>query len=113
MSMEDRTTRVCVVGAGSSGLAAAKNLLQHGFEVDVLERGSDLGGLWNFHSPFGRVAKSTHMISSKKFTQFPDYPMPGSFPDYPQHSQVLAYLLDYARKQSSAARRGSRTPKGN
>lgn len=97
MSMEDRTTRVCVVGAGSSGLAAAKNLLQHGFEVDVLERGSDLGGLWSFHSPFGRVAKSTHMISSKKFTQFPDYPMPGSFPDYPQHSQVLAYLLDYAR----------------
>lgn len=97
MSVEDCTNRVCVVGAGCSGLAAAKNLLQHGFEVDVLERGSDLGGLWNFHSPFGRVTTSTHMISSKRFTQFPDYPMPRSFPDYPHHSQVFAYLRDYAR----------------
>lgn len=90
------TQNVCVIGAGSSGLAAAKNLLQCGFAVDVLEREDDLGGNWNFGKPFARVYKSTHTISSKPGTQYPDYPMPASFPDYPHHSQILAYLRSYA-----------------
>jgi hypothetical protein len=88
--------RVCVVGAGSSGLAAAKNLLQHGFEVDVLEREDDLGGNWNYGKPYARVYRSTHTISSKPGTEYSDYPMPASFPDYPHHSQILEYLRSYA-----------------
>ena len=60
--------RICVVGAGSSGLAAAKNLLQQGFAVDVLEREDDLGGNWNYGKPFARVYRSTHTISSKPGT---------------------------------------------
>lgn len=94
----DRTDRVCVVGAGSSGLAAAKNLMQRGFAVDVLEREDDLGGNWNYGKPFARVYRSTHMISSKPFTQYPDFPMPAEFPDYPHHAQVLAYLRAYAER---------------
>lgn len=86
----------CVIGAGSSGLAAAKALRQHGYEVDCLEREDDLGGNWNFGKPNSRVYGSTHTISSKPFTQYPDFPMPDSFPDYPHHSQVLAYFKDYA-----------------
>ncbi len=39
---------------------------------------------------------STHLISSKPFTQFPDFPMPDSWPDYPHHAQVMAYLERYA-----------------
>ncbi len=86
---------VCVVGAGSSGLAAAKNLREAGLEVEVLERQADLGGNWNYGSPAARVYRSTHMISSKAFTQYPDYPMPRAFPDYPHHGQVLEYLRGY------------------
>lgn len=88
--------RVCVVGAGSSGLAAAKNLLQQGFAVDVLEREDDLGGNWNYGKPFARVYRSTHTISSKPGTEYSDYPMPAAFPDYPHHTQILAYLRAYA-----------------
>lgn len=88
--------RVCVIGAGSSGLIAAKNLVEAGFEVDVLERAGDLGGNWNYGMPYARVYASTRMISSKPFTQIPDYPMPAAFPDYPHHSEVLAYLRGYA-----------------
>ena len=88
--------RVCVIGAGSSGLAAAKNLLQCGFATDVIEREDDLGGNWNYGKPFARVYKSTHTISSKPGTQYPDFPMPASFPDYPHHTQILAYLRAYA-----------------
>ena len=39
---------------------------------------------------------STHLISSKPFTQFPDFPMPDSWPDYPHHSQLLSYFERYA-----------------
>jgi cation diffusion facilitator CzcD-associated flavoprotein CzcO len=92
----DRTDRVLVIGAGSSGLAAAKNLRDHGLTVDVVEREDDLGGNWNFGKPNSRVYESTHMISSKPFTQFPDFPMPDHYPDYLHHEQVLAYLRRYA-----------------
>ncbi|MFP4233588.1 MAG: flavin-containing monooxygenase [Nitriliruptoraceae bacterium] len=86
-----------VIGAGSSGLAAAKNLRQAGFEVEVVEREGDLGGNWNIAGEQARVYASTHMISSKPFTQYPDFPMPDADPDYLHHTQVLAYLRRYAR----------------
>ena len=38
VNMVDRTDSVCVIGAGSSGLAAAKNLLETGIPVNVIER---------------------------------------------------------------------------
>jgi cation diffusion facilitator CzcD-associated flavoprotein CzcO len=93
---KDRTNRVCVIGAGSSGLAAAKNFVEAGFEVDVLEACPDLGGNWNYDSPVARVYRSTHTISSKPGTEYTDYPMPESYPDYPHHGKILIYLRDYA-----------------
>lgn len=86
----------CIIGAGASGLAAAKNFRQHRIAFDCLEREPQLGGLWNRATDAGRVYKSTHMVSSKEFTWFEDYPMPEDYPLYPSHSQALAYLQDYA-----------------
>lgn len=94
----DRQSPVCVIGAGSGGLTAAKNFTQAGFAVEVLEREADLGGNWNYDLPCSRVYRSTHMISSKSFTQYTDYPMPEKFPDYPHHSQVLKYLRYYTKR---------------
>jgi hypothetical protein len=94
--MKPRT--VAVVGAGSSGLAAAKNFLAEGFDVTVLEREDDLGGNWNYGKTASRVYRSTHTISSKPGTEYPDFPMPAEFPDYPHHSQILHYLREYARE---------------
>ncbi|MDX2184622.1 MAG: NAD(P)-binding domain-containing protein [Gemmatimonadaceae bacterium] len=93
---DDRRNRVCVVGAGSSGLAAARNFLAYGFDVDVLEREADLGGNWNYDRGTARVYRSTHTISSKPGTEYPDFPMPASYPDYPHHTQILQYFRDYA-----------------
>jgi cation diffusion facilitator CzcD-associated flavoprotein CzcO len=92
----DRTNRVCVLGAGSSGLTAAKNLLDVGIPVDVLEREDDLGGNWNYGKGNSRVYRSTHTISSKKCTQYTDFPMPRDFPEFPNHTQILEYLRSYA-----------------
>lgn len=98
MARSAPSDRVCVLGAGSSGLAAARNLLALGFDVEVLEREDDLGGNWNYGKPNARVYRSTHMISSKPFTQYPDFPFPAHYPDYPHHAQVLAYLRAYAER---------------
>ena len=92
----DRTDHYCVIGAGAAGLTAAKNLREHGFAVDVYELAEVVGGNWNITHPYSRVYASTHTISSPPFTQYPDFPMPDSWPDYPHHSQIGEYLARYA-----------------
>jgi cation diffusion facilitator CzcD-associated flavoprotein CzcO len=96
MNLVDRSDRYCVIGAGSSGLAAAKNLRQQGIAVDVLERNDQLGGNWCYGQPNSSVYASTHTISSKRLTEFTDYRMPGHFPSFPHHSQIFEYLKAYA-----------------
>lgn len=88
---------VAVIGAGSSGLAAARHFRDHGFETHVFERENDLGGNWNYGTPCSHVYRSTHTISSKPGTEFPDFSMPCDYPDYPHHTQILAYLCAYAK----------------
>lgn len=93
-----RADRFLVVGAGSSGLAAVKNLRELGFAVDCLEREADLGGNWNIELPCSRVMASTHLISSKRLTEYLDHPMPDDWPEYPSHRLALAYLRSYAER---------------
>ncbi len=92
----DRGETVCVIGAGGSGLTAIKNLREVGFAVDCYERESTVGGAWNWRHDRSPVYASTHLISSKPSTQFPDFPMPDNWPDYPHHAQLLAYFERYA-----------------
>ncbi|GAA0803279.1 monooxygenase [Spirilliplanes yamanashiensis] len=94
--VHDRGDAVCVIGAGASGLTAVKNLREHGFDVDCYERETSVGGAWNWRHDRSPVYASTHLISSKPLTQFPDFPMPDGWPDYPHHAQVLSYLERYA-----------------
>jgi thioredoxin reductase len=94
--VSDRGDTVCVIGAGAAGLTAIKNLTEYGFAVDCYERETTVGGAWNWRHDRSPVYGSTHLISSKPFTQFPDFPMPDHWPDYPHHSQLLAYFERYA-----------------
>jgi len=90
-------SKFCVLGAGASGLAMAKNFLQAGIPFDCLEREDDIGGNWYFGKPASSVYASTHLISSKRLTEFTDFPMPEGYPEFPSHTLVLDYLRDYAR----------------
>lgn len=85
-----------VVGAGVHGLSAVKALRQLGVPAVGFERAGEVGGNWNFGGPTSRVYESTHTISTKPFTQFPDFPMPASYPDYPSHRQAQEYIQRYA-----------------
>jgi hypothetical protein len=89
---------VCVIGAGPSGLAAAKNFLDAGFDVTVYEAGDGIGGNWRFCENEGHssVFETTHIISSAFTSQYLDYPFPAGYPDYPSHAQLLRYFESYA-----------------
>ena len=86
-----------IVGAGSSGLAVAKNFLEHGIPFECVEREDDVGGNWYYGRPASSVYRSTHLISSKRLTEYTDYPMPVEYPEYPSQQQAWEYLKSYAR----------------
>lgn len=90
-------SKYCLIGAGPSGLAVAKNFATRGIPFDCFEREPDVGGNWNYAQKSSGVYASTHLISSKRLTEFTDFPMPSEFPPYPGHRQALEYLQAYAR----------------
>ncbi len=98
-SSEKPGRRVCVVGAGPCGLTALKNLRAAGLDdVACYDEGEAIGGNWAFDERPERhsVYDATHLISSKRLSEFEDYPMPQHYPDYPSHRQVRAYFESYA-----------------
>jgi cation diffusion facilitator CzcD-associated flavoprotein CzcO len=98
MDIKSDTDKVCIIGAGFSGLAAAKTFHERGIPFDCLEREKDIGGLWNEATNTGVVYDSTYLVSSRKYTGFGDYPIPDDYPTYPSHRQALAYLRNYAQE---------------
>lgn len=93
------SNRVCVIGAGPSGLSAAKNCIENGISVVVFEKNDQVGGNWVFNSKTGHssVYENTHLISSKNWSEYEDFPMPDDYPDYPNHIQLQAYFESYAK----------------
>ncbi|WP_255218833.1 flavin-containing monooxygenase [Actinomadura formosensis] len=83
--------RHCVVGAGFAGLPVAKKLMEIGDEVVVVDRNPGPGGLWHTGA-----YEHASIISSRRTTELPDYPMPGSYPDFPSKAQMARYLGSYA-----------------
>ncbi len=91
--------KICVIGAGPSGITAAKNLLDQSLDVTVYDYGKEVGGNWVFseESSHSSVFETTHIISSKSLSQYDDFPMPADYPDYPSHQQLAEYFQHYAR----------------
>lgn len=93
-----KNPRICIIGAGCSGLTTIKNLVAAGLtNVVCYEKNDQIGGNWVYTANVSHssVAKTTFLISSKTMSQFVDFPMPEHYPDYPSHEQVLAYFQAY------------------
>lgn len=86
-----------VIGAGPAGLCTVRRLQEQGIEVIGLEAHSDVGGLWDIDSPTSTMYDSAHLISSKRMTEFSDFPMRDEVAAYPRHDDMKAYFQDYAR----------------
>jgi len=89
--------RVCLIGAGSSGIAVAKALFEAGIPFDAFEKGDRVGGNWVFGNVNGMSSayEGLYINTSRDRMQYSDYPMPRDFPDFPHHSQIARYFEDY------------------
>ncbi|XP_042507030.1 probable flavin-containing monooxygenase 1 [Macadamia integrifolia] len=85
-----KVSRVGIIGAGISGIAAAKQL--SGYKPVVFESTDSIGGVWK-HCSY----KSTKLQTPRCDYEFSDFPWPerdnSTFPTY---SEILVYLHDYA-----------------
>ena len=91
------SARVCIIGAGSSGIAAAQVLHARGIDFDCFELGSEVGGNWRYQNDNGMSSayKSLHINTSRQLMEFKAYPMPEDLPDYPNHWQIAEYFDSY------------------
>lgn len=106
--------KVCAIGAGMAGLAAARELRREGHEVTVLEQSGDVGGQWLYDpatdeaDPLGALGPvkvhssmyaSVRLISPRETTGFTDFPfatMDGrDNRRFPGHREVYLYLKDF------------------
>ncbi len=89
--------RVCVVGAGSSGIAGCQVLAARGIRFDCFEKGSEVGGNWRYGNDNGMSSayRSLHINTSRDLMSYATYPMPDDYPDYPNHWQIAKYFDDY------------------
>lgn len=85
-----------LIGAGPSGLGAARNLARRGIPFVGFERHTDVGGLWDIESPTSTMYESAHLISSKTTTAYDEFPMSEETADYPSHWEMREYFRDYA-----------------
>jgi putative flavoprotein involved in K+ transport len=94
-------TDVVVVGAGQSGLAAARTLLAHGISPVVLEAGPEPTGSWP------RYYDSLTLFSPARYSSMPGMDFPGDPGHYPHRDEVAAYLRRYAASLGADIRTGT------
>ena len=89
--------QVCVIGAGSSGIAACQVLNARGIEFDCFETGSEVGGNWRYLNDNGMSSsyKSLHINTSRQIMEYKSFPMDDTYPTYPNHAQIARYFDNY------------------
>lgn len=94
------TLPVCIIGAGSSGVTAAKALKEKGVPFDCFEIGSKIGGMWRYENDNGLSSayRSLHIDTSRNNLGYSDFPIPDHHPDFLSHFEVIDYLEAYAER---------------
>jgi flavin-binding monooxygenase-like protein len=89
--------KACIIGAGSSGIAACKTLRERGIPYDCFEMGSGIGGMWRYQNDNGRSSayRSLHINTSRDTMAYSDFPLPKEWPPFPDHAKVLQYFESY------------------
>src|ERR671926_247379 len=89
--------KVCIIGAGSSGIAGAKALHERGIRFDCFEKSDRVGGNWVFgnKNQMSSAYRDLHINTSRDRMEYADFPMPRDYPDFPHHSQIARYFDAY------------------
>ncbi|KAK9996159.1 hypothetical protein SO802_020845 [Lithocarpus litseifolius] len=114
VSVRTQSKHVCVIGAGPSGLVAARELSKEGHSVVVLEQNHDVGGQWLYdpnvevENPLGRntflkvhssIYNSLRLTSPREIMGFTDFPFlvkkGRDMRRFPGHKELFLYLKDF------------------
>ncbi|CAJ0935891.1 unnamed protein product, partial [Mesorhabditis belari] len=93
------TKKVCVIGAGASGLPAIRHALLYKCDVVCFEGAHAIGGLWRYkpeETDEGTVMKTTVINTSKEMTAYSDFPPSPEAANFMHNSQLLQYFNNYA-----------------
>jgi dimethylaniline monooxygenase (N-oxide forming) len=81
---------VAVVGAGTSGLVAAKSLLEHGLHPTIFDKRGRIGGMWDPEA--GRSWGSLSCTNLSRFSCcFSDFPWKSSASIFPSQKEIHGY----------------------
>ncbi|XP_014495380.1 flavin-containing monooxygenase FMO GS-OX-like 8 [Vigna radiata var. radiata] len=113
-TVQSQSKNVCVIGAGPSGLVAARELRKEAHRVVVLEQNHDVGGQWLYEAnveeedPLGRkpflkvhssIYESLRLTSPREIMGFSDFPFlvkkGRDMRRFPSHTELLLYLNDF------------------
>jgi dimethylaniline monooxygenase (N-oxide forming) len=89
-----QTCTVCVIGAGASGLGAAKALHQAGIPFDCYDLRDRVGGIWAFSDNPGQTCAwaTLNLNSPRGWYEYSDFPMPAYYADFPRREEVWEYF---------------------
>lgn len=115
--MTKRYSRIAIIGGGPVGLGVAKALGLEKFpQIDLFEKNSKFGGLWNYEGPtttrpsvpsvhhsdpeFNNDEKSPmykylETNITKEIMQYKDFPFPEECETFPTRQEVLQYVQNY------------------
>jgi putative flavoprotein involved in K+ transport len=99
--MVEPTDPLVIIGAGQSGLAAAREARLHGLQPLVLEARDRPTGSWPDYYD------SLALFSPARFSAMPDAAFPGDPDHYPSRDEVAEYLADYAGRLDVEIRTGT------
>ncbi|OWR47700.1 flavin-dependent monooxygenase FMO1 [Danaus plexippus plexippus] len=98
----------CVIGAGYSGLAAARYLKEFGLKFTVFEASRDVGGTWRFDPNVGLDADGIPVTTSqykylrtntpRQTMEFNGYPFPNATPTFPTGTCFYKYIKSFVKK---------------
>lgn len=100
--MGNESLPVVIIGAGQSGLAAARAAQRAGLRPLILEAGDQATGSWSSYYD------SLTLFSPARYSGMPDMPFPGDSDRYPGRDEVVAYLQRYATALDVEIRTGVR-----
>ncbi|GAB4838084.1 monooxygenase [Ancistrocladus abbreviatus] len=84
-------SKIAIIGAGVSGIAAAKQLSM--YEPVVFEATDSIGGVWKHAS-----SRSTRLQTPRCDYEFSDFPWPNrDNASFPSHTEMVDYLHAYAK----------------
>lgn len=101
--------KLCIIGAGVSGLCSIKRAIEYGCDVIAFEQTAEIGGTWILRDEIGKDKYGLDVHSSmykglttdipKEVMCYPDFPYPTALEhSYIPSMDVLKYLNDYARE---------------